>query len=366
MKKMIKFPLVLAITGIVCATSLGVVYQITNPIIQERVNAAANEAIGAVLPGAKGADVTNEYKDKKDLIDKYKVSTIYEVNQDGKDIGFGYKLSATGRNGAIEMMVILNDTEILGVKVLSQSETSSYYDKVIQAKYEESFKGAKIEDLEDFDTVTGATLSSKGIKSGVIAAANAHKEIVLGESLGPVEIVKPEEFEKLGYSDSTFEDATEAFKQVQGNAYNTNFVGTGKEKNGITNAYYRKDKSGNVVGYVYYFESVYNCEVSDGQRANQTHRGLFAFDKDGSNTKLVILESGDSIKDIPSEKPEFEGDPNIVPLPEMPWIQGFNGLNIKDIKSGIETLPDHVTGATFTTKALVKAISTICVGHKDF
>ena len=49
MNKMIKFPLILALTGTICATALGVVYQVANPIIEERVNAAANAAIGAVL-----------------------------------------------------------------------------------------------------------------------------------------------------------------------------------------------------------------------------------------------------------------------------------------------------------------------------
>ena len=353
MNKMVKFPLILAITGVVCAGALGVVYQVANPIIEERVNAAANEAIGAVLPGAKGSDITKNYKDKADLMKKYNVSTIYEVTKDGKKIGNGYKLSGTGRNGAIEMMVILNDEKILGVKVLSQSETSSFYDKVTGAHYEESFKDVSSDSLDGFDTVAGATLSSKGIKGAVIAARDAHKEIVLGETVGPKEIVTQAEFDKLGYSGETFELATEKLKSTLGESkYNDKLV-----KNGITDAFYRKNSAGEIVGYVYYFNPTYNCEVSNHQRADQSYRGLYSFDKDGGNAKLVILESGDSLSMI--------GKPS---LQDMAIIEMLQGFNINDVKSQLVTLPgkDKYAGATFTGQNMVLVVSMICVNHKNF
>ena len=42
LNKFVKFPLVLGIVGTICAGALGVVYEVTNPIIQDRINAEAN------------------------------------------------------------------------------------------------------------------------------------------------------------------------------------------------------------------------------------------------------------------------------------------------------------------------------------
>ena len=346
MNKMIKFPLILALTGTICATALGVVYQIANPIIEERVNAAANAAIGSVIEGGKGSDITKKFADKKDLLSKYNISTIYEVKDSSdKKLGHGFKLKGKGRNGDIETLVILNEEKVLGVKVLAQGETSTYYDKVIAAKYEDKFKDQKVENLDKMDTVTGATLSSKGIKGAVINARDAYKEIILGETVGPKELVTAEEFAKLGYTGETFVDATEEFKAIQGKKYENAFLANGF---GISNAYYRKNSSGNIIGYVYYFDTSY---VYEG--AKQNHRCLFSFDKGGKNTKLVVLESTDSLSS--------DGKPSLTEMPE--FINAFNGKTLTEI---VSTPVDKVSGATFTTKAVINPINVICSSHKDF
>ena len=74
----VKFPLVLGIVGAICAGALGVVYEITNPIIQAAINAKANAAIMELVPEMDSAnDLTDTFEDsvKEDL----KVSSVKEV-----------------------------------------------------------------------------------------------------------------------------------------------------------------------------------------------------------------------------------------------------------------------------------------------
>ena len=75
LNKFVKFPLVLGIVGTICAGALGVVYEITNPIIQDRVNKEANAAIMELLPDMTSADdLTKDFD--AELLKEYKISSV--------------------------------------------------------------------------------------------------------------------------------------------------------------------------------------------------------------------------------------------------------------------------------------------------
>ena len=49
MNKFVKFPLVLGIVGVICTGALSLVYEVTNPIIQDRINQKANKKAKFVM-----------------------------------------------------------------------------------------------------------------------------------------------------------------------------------------------------------------------------------------------------------------------------------------------------------------------------
>ena len=87
MNKFAKFPLVLGVVGAICAGALGFVYQITKPIIEERLAAASLEAIREVMPSATLAtDITASFSvddgdedDEAALMAAAGISTVYEL-----------------------------------------------------------------------------------------------------------------------------------------------------------------------------------------------------------------------------------------------------------------------------------------------
>ena len=111
---------------------------------------------------------------------------IYEAQVNGETVGYAVTVSASGSQGTIEMMVGV-DTEgtVTGVSIISHSETSGIGTKVMGNEPTASGVGV----LDQFigksaadgtlsvgtnvDAITGATVSTRGITTGVNAALAA-------------------------------------------------------------------------------------------------------------------------------------------------------------------------------------------------
>lgn len=76
-----------------------------------------------------------------------------------------YEGTAAGRNGPITVRVTVEAGTISYIEVLSQSETPKYY-----ARAEEVIPSILAAGSPDVDSITGATLSSEGIKAAVANA----------------------------------------------------------------------------------------------------------------------------------------------------------------------------------------------------
>ena len=111
------------------------------------------------------------------------LTEAYEVQVGGAGAGYAYKIAASGSQGTIEMMVGVDaDGAVTGVSVVDHSETSGIGTKVIDNEPNtkgvgalDQFKGKSAADGvltvgSNVDAITGATVSTKGITTGVNAA----------------------------------------------------------------------------------------------------------------------------------------------------------------------------------------------------
>ena len=111
------------------------------------------------------------------------LGAIYEAQVNGETVGYAVTVSASGSQGTIEMMVGV-DTEgtVTGVSIISHSETSGIGTKVMGNEPTASgvgvldqFVGKSAADGTlsvgtNVDAITGATVSTKGVTTGVNAA----------------------------------------------------------------------------------------------------------------------------------------------------------------------------------------------------
>lgn len=100
-------------------------------------------------------------------------NNCYAVQQGDKLLGFCVQVVTAGFGGDMTLMVGFNsDLAVVGVQILSHSETPGLGAKVNDAGYLSQY-GGKTGDLalgEDIDAISGATISSKAVLAGVKAA----------------------------------------------------------------------------------------------------------------------------------------------------------------------------------------------------
>ncbi len=157
----------LVITALVAGLLAGV-----NAITKDRIAAAKAEktakAIAEVLPDGASAKALDSFTDKSGI-----VSAIYE-----SDSGYAVKVAPNGFGGAIEMMVgISKEGKVLGIAIISHAETPSLgavaADKGSKGQ---AFRDQFVDYDGQLDAISGATITSKAVEEGVLAAMKCVKE----------------------------------------------------------------------------------------------------------------------------------------------------------------------------------------------
>lgn len=172
------------VLGCICLTVallLSVINMFTAPVIAERENALANAALSEVLPGGTGFDnITANHDLPESVIEAYSA-----------DIGFVFRVSGAGRNGAIVVMVGVDaEGKITGTKIISESESKGYKESVYNRV--EGVDGEYTgQTLETFAPVlqSGSTMTSNGFAEAIKTALQAYV-IVNG---GEVDLRTPEQ-----------------------------------------------------------------------------------------------------------------------------------------------------------------------------
>ena len=178
----------LGCTCVVVATLLGLVNMVTLPNITAAKKAKTEAAMLDVVPSEEGVTFSDAMDLTDDLTDAAsaqggKLTEAYQVFQDGDPAGYTLKVSASGSQGTIEMMVGVDAEDVVtGVSIVSNSETpgigSRVMDNEMTANGEpvlDQFDGKSPADGTltvgtNIDAISGATVSSRGVTTGVNAA----------------------------------------------------------------------------------------------------------------------------------------------------------------------------------------------------
>ncbi|KAF5083576.1 Electron transport complex subunit RsxG [anaerobic digester metagenome] len=187
-KYIIKLTLTLLITCVIVAGLLGLVNQLTAPNIAAINKANTEKAMAAVVadPASTFSDPLSITDDMTAAAAQYKttVSEIYEVQSNGAAAGYAVKVNASGSQGTIVMMVgVDSEGAVTGVSIVKNAETSGIGTRVMN---NEALANSGVGVLDQFvgmshadgdlavgtnvDAITGATVSSKGVTSGVNSA----------------------------------------------------------------------------------------------------------------------------------------------------------------------------------------------------
>ncbi len=109
---------------------------------------------------------------------------VYALKQGGEPLGYCVESTTAGFGGEMSLMVGFDlDRTIVGVQILSHSETPGLGARVNDAGYLSQY-GGKTGDLalgEDIDAISGATISSKAVLAGVNEAQKSLRLHVVKE-----------------------------------------------------------------------------------------------------------------------------------------------------------------------------------------
>lgn len=175
----------LTVISLVVAALLGFVNSITADKIAEIDAENTRIAMSAVAP--EGSEFGDKIEVTDDMVaaaatQSGKILELYPVTNGGAEAGYVMKISASGSQGTIVMMVGVDANKaITGISVVNHSETSGIGTKVVENKP----NSAGVPVLDQFvglsgagslvvgsniTAISGATVSTKGITMGANAA----------------------------------------------------------------------------------------------------------------------------------------------------------------------------------------------------
>ena len=174
---------ILCAITLVVALALGAVNAGTAGPIAEQNAQKIKDSLENVMPGAEseqidvpeGTTVTTETKNATSVT----ILSAYKMTKDGADAGYCVEVGPTGFGGAVDTMVgIDSDGKVTGISVISaSSETPGLGARSTEPEFQAQFAGqvgtevAVAKDGGSIDALTGATITSRAVSEGVVAAA---------------------------------------------------------------------------------------------------------------------------------------------------------------------------------------------------
>ncbi|WP_455539401.1 RnfABCDGE type electron transport complex subunit G [Terrisporobacter sp.] len=174
---------------VICAVAAGLLAgtnEITAPMIEKRNEQANNEARQAVLSDAKEFKLldNNKYKATSDI----EVVEVYEGLNGSNLSGYTIKVLPKGYGGEIELMVgIKSDGTISGINIGNMSETPGLGARSKEEAFYGQYASKPATELSvvksgtagetEIQAISGATITSKAVTSGVNAAVEVYDSI---------------------------------------------------------------------------------------------------------------------------------------------------------------------------------------------
>lgn len=174
---------------VICAVAAGLLAgtnQITAPIIEQRNEQANNEARQTVLPDASEFKLLDN--DKYKSVSDVEVVEVYEGLSGSNVAGYTMKVLPKGYGGEIELMVgIKSDGTISGVNLGNMNETPGLGAKANEEEFYGQYLGKPATELSviksgsagetEIQAISGATITSKAVTTGVNAAVEVYDSI---------------------------------------------------------------------------------------------------------------------------------------------------------------------------------------------
>lgn len=183
MKEMLKLGLVLMIYSAVACVGLALVNTITSPKIAQVKQEQLNQGLKEVYPDAEEFALADGFEKTK--INGVTIDGIYTAKLDGNTQGVVVQATGATYDSSTILVGIDADKNITALKFLSCSDTPGFGQKATLPSFTEQFKGktalSNFEVKKDFDQVSGATITSKGVAS-ILKAATAQAVNYLPEA----------------------------------------------------------------------------------------------------------------------------------------------------------------------------------------
>lgn len=161
MKQHIKSVLALTIISSVMALLLALTNAITAPIIKENENSAVGGALKEVLPEGENFVSVD--------LSKYELPETVEEAYSEDNGGYVFKLKTAGYGADLILMCGINGEGVVkGVQYISGNETLG-----VETTYGEKFSDVTADNVEDVETVAGATKTTTAMKNAVKDALNS-------------------------------------------------------------------------------------------------------------------------------------------------------------------------------------------------
>lgn len=180
---------VLGLITFVCALLLGVVNQVTAPLITENENNTRSAAMAEIIPGAEFEDL-GVVMSAEDVAaagvtlpagrTASAISGVYKATVDGQEAGYCVQVNPKGFGGVLTMIVGINaDGTVAGAKVTAHGETpglgaKAQTDSEWITQYQGQPADGQLQVTKDGGTInaiTGSTITSRAVTDGVNTAA---------------------------------------------------------------------------------------------------------------------------------------------------------------------------------------------------
>ena len=173
MREYLNLGLKLMVICLVAALALAGVNALTAPVIAEQQKEIANAARKELIPDA---DDFIEAVDMSFAAEKYPtVTNAYTAVKGDETIGYVMEVNGKGFGGTLYMNVgVLTDGTIAGMRITSHSETEGLGSRATEPAFYEQF--TNIPDTSSVQTMSGATITSKGVLAAVETAVEFAKE----------------------------------------------------------------------------------------------------------------------------------------------------------------------------------------------
>ena len=159
---------------LICAI-VALVLSLVNTVTQEKIAQNETEQKRTAMVELFGSDKI-EYTELDRLeSDGERVEAVYRVAEDGSTVGYSVLVLSPGFGGDVQLMVAVTaDKTVIGVKIVSMSETPGLGTRVDDADYLSQYAGVTAGlSASEVDMISGATKSSKAVLNGVIDALAA-------------------------------------------------------------------------------------------------------------------------------------------------------------------------------------------------